>query len=446
MTLKRASTSSALRLLAMASLFIVSTSSPASASNTGGKLTVVKAGRMVDVEKGMVRTNQCIVINQPDEKIEAVVDCPPDPTALPNFDRLIDWSAYTVLPGLIDLHTHLADAGQSADLAAPLKTSPQLTALYGAANARATLRAGFTTVRDVGTYRGLTDIALRDAINAGLVPGPRMFVAGAYLTHPGGGGELNGVVANDQLPPDMRLGVAQGADAVAARATYLFDNDVDFLKLMATGAVLAIGTEPGAPELSEEEMRAAVAVAKARGSYATAHAHGAEGIKAAIRAGVRSIEHASLIDDEALHMAKTAGVWLVMDIYNGDYIDAVGTKEGWPEEYLRKNRETTDVQRAGFAKAVKLGVKLAYGTDSGVYPHGDNAKQFAYMVRYGMTPMQAIQSATIEAARLLDREWQLGVIGPGRYADLVAVKGDPLEDISVLEKVEAVMKGGELVE
>lgn len=404
----------------------------------------IKAGRMVDVEHGVVRLDQCIVTQG--QMIKSVIDCAKLADIGIGPEDTIDWSAYTVLPGLIDLHTHLADAGQSADLAAPIKTSPPLTALHGAANAKATLRAGFTTVRDVGTYRGLTDAALRDAINAGLVPGPRMAVAGAYLTHPGGGGELNGVVPNDQLPPDMRLGVAQGPGAVAARATYLLDNKVDFLKLMATGAVLAIGTEPGAPELTEAEMRAAVEVAKARGSYATAHAHGAAGVKAAIRAGVRSIEHASLIDDEALQMAKDAGVWLVMDIYNGDYIDDVGTKEGWPEEYLRKNRETTDVQRAGFARALKMGVKLAYGTDSGVYPHGGNAKQFAYLVRYGMSPMQAIQSATIEAARLMGKDSEVGNIAPGRYADLVAVKGDVLADIRLLEKVDVVMKGGELVD
>jgi imidazolonepropionase-like amidohydrolase len=406
---------------------------------------IVRAGKLVDVASGKVRTGQCIFIDG--ERVSEVATC-----SLKDFQtRLvgkqhIDWSAYTVLPGLIDLHTHLADAGQSADLAAPLKTSPQLTALHGAANALTTLRAGFTTVRDVGTYRGLTDVALRDAINQGLVPGPRMTVAGAYLTHPGGGGELNGVIPNDQLPPDMRMGVAEGPEEVAKRASALFDGRVDFLKLMATGAVLAIGTEPGAPELTEAEMRAAVAAARANSSYATAHAHGAEGIKAAIRAGVRSIEHASLIDDEALKMAKDAGVWLVMDIYNGDYINDVGTKEGWPEEYLRKNRETTDVQRQGFAKAVKLGIKIGFGTDSGVYPHGGNAKQFAYMVRYGMTPMQAIQSATIEAAKLMGKEIEVGNIALGRFADLIAVKGNPLKDIRVLEKVSAVIKGGVLVD
>ncbi len=434
------------RLTGAFTLFVALLASPLLASDAGGKLLVVKAGRIVDVEEGVVKTNQCILISESQQTIEEVASCPPDLTALPSSYLLIDWSDYTVLPGLIDLHTHLADAGQSADLELPIKTSPQLTALHGAHNALVTLKAGFTTVRDVGTYRGLTDVALRDAIQSGLVPGPRMFVAGAYLTHPGGGGELNGVVPNEQLPPDMRLGVAEGPEAVAKRAAFLFDNKVDFLKLMATGAVLAIGTEPGAPELTEAEMRAAVEVANAHQSFATAHAHGAEGIKAAIRAGVRSIEHASLIDGEGLQLAKDKGVWLVMDIYNGDYIEGVGTKEGWPEEYLRKNRETTDVQRAGFAKAVKLGVKLAYGTDSGVYPHGGNAKQFAYMVRYGMTPMQAIQSATIEAARLMGKDAQIGSIAPGRFADLVAVKGDPLTDIRVLEEVEAVMKGGALVE
>jgi imidazolonepropionase-like amidohydrolase len=239
--------------------------------------------------------------------------------------------------------------------------------------------------------------------------------------------------------------VLTGPDQAAAKARYLFDNRVDFLKLLATGAVLAIGTEPGAPELTEAEMRAAIKVAKAHGSYATAHAHGAEGIKAAIRAGARSIEHASLIDDDALKMAKANGTWLVMDIYNGDYIEDIGTKEKWPEEYLRKNRETTDVQREGFAKAVKMGVKLAYGTDSGVYPHGQNAKQFAYMVRYGMTPMQAIQSATIRAAELLGKEGELGSIAPGRFADLVAVEGDPMQGVRVLENVAHVMKGGAVI-
>lgn len=401
--------------------------------------TYVEAGKLIDVQAGTVLTGQCISIT--DDKITAVAPC----GATPKKAQRIDWSAFTILPGLIDLHTHLADAGQSADLALPLKTSPAATALIGAHNARLTLEAGFTTVRDVGTYRGLTDVALRDAINNGMVPGPRMFVAGAYITIPRGGGELNGVVPNDQLPQDMRLGVASTPQEATAKTAFLIEQGADFIKTIATGAVLAIGTEPGEPELTEDQLRAVVNTARAKGVLVTAHAHGAIGIKNAIRAGVRSIEHASLIDDEALAMAKGAGTWLVMDIYNGDYIDDIGTKEGWPEEYLRKNRETTDVQREGFTKAVKMGVKLAYGTDSGVYPHGGNAKQFAYMVRYGMTPMQAIQSATIRAAELLGKEHILGSISPGRYADLVAVKTDPLGDIKALEDIAHVMKAGEVV-
>ena len=399
----------------------------------------LEAGSLVDVQAGNVLTGQCISIT--DDKITAISSCGPTPKGA----ERVDWSGFTVLPGLIDLHTHLADAGQSADLGLPLKTSPAATALIGAHNARLTLEAGFTTVRDVGTYRGLTDIALRDAINAGHVPGPRMFVAGAYITIPKGGGELNGVIPNDQLPSDMRLGVASTPEEAAAKTAFLIEQGADFIKTIATGAVLAIGTEPGEPELTEDQLRAVVETARAKGVFVTAHAHGAVGIKNAIRAGVRSIEHASLIDDDALAMAQASGTWLVMDIYNGDYIDDIGTKEGWPEEYLRKNRETTDVQRVGFMKAVKRGVKLAYGTDSGVYPHGQNAKQFAYMVRYGMTPMQAIQSATIRAAELLGKEKMLGAIAAGRFADLVAVKENPLTNITALENIALVMKDGKIV-
>lgn len=399
----------------------------------------LQAGRLVDVQAGNVLMGQCISIT--DDKITAISSCGPTPKGA----ERVDWSGFTVLPGLIDLHTHLADAGQSADLGLPLKTSPAATALIGAHNARLTLEAGFTTVRDVGTYRGLTDIGLRDAINAGHVPGPRMFVAGAYITIPKGGGELNGVIPNDQLPSDMRLGVASTPEEAAAKTAFLIEQGADFIKTIATGAVLAIGTEPGEPEMTEDQLRAVVETARAKGVFVTAHAHGAVGIKNAIRAGVRSIEHASLIDDDALAMAKASGTWLVMDIYNGDYIDDVGTKEGWPEEYLRKNRETTDIQRVGFTKAVKMGVKLAYGTDSGVYPHGQNARQFAYMVRYGMTPMQAIQSATIRAAELLGKEKMLGAIAAGRFADLVAVKENPLANITALEHVALVMKDGKIV-
>ncbi len=398
----------------------------------------VEAGRLIDGVTNDVRTGQCITIAA--ERIKSVEPC----GATPAGARRLDWSAFTVLPGLIDLHTHLADLGQSADLAAPIKASPAETALVGARNARVTLDAGFTSVRDVGTYRGLTDVTLRNAIDHGDVPGPRMWVAGAYVTIPKGGGELNGVVPNEELPADMRLGVAATPEEAARKTAFLLDCGVDFIKTIATGAVLAIGTEPGAVEMSEDMLRAVVEVAHARGKRVTAHAHGAEGIKNAIRAGVDSIEHASIADEEALQMAKARGTWLSMDIYNGTYIDEEGTREGWPQEYLRKNRETTDTQRAAFRRAVELGVNIGYATDAGVYPHGLNGRQFRNMVRFGMTPMQAIQSATGRAAEAMGRG-DIGAIAPGRFADLVAVKADPLADITVLEKIDHVMKGGVVV-
>lgn len=421
---------SGLAALALPFVLVLGTT-PASAQGL-----YIKAGTLLDVESGAQLAGQCILTR--DKAIERIEACGPTPEGA----QPVDWSGYTVLPGLIDLHTHLADVTGGADLAQPIKTSPQSTALLGANHAWTTLLAGFTTVRDVGTYRGLTDVALRDAIAEGWVPGPRMFVAGGYITTPGGGGELNGVVPNDELPADMRLGVSSTPAETRERAEYLFDHDVDFLKLIATGAVLAIGTDVNAPELSEEQMRAAVEVARSHGSYATAHAHGAEGLKAAIRAGARSIEHASLIDDEGLQLAKDNGVWLVMDVFNGDYIDEVGTAEGWPAEYLQKNRDTTLAQRERFARAVKMGVKIGYGTDAGVFPHGMNARQFAYMVKWGMTPLQAIRAATIDAATMLGKEAEFGSIAPGKSADIIAVAGDPLEDVRVLETVSGVIKEG----
>jgi imidazolonepropionase-like amidohydrolase len=357
----------------------------------------------------------------------------------------VDWSGETVLPGLIDLHTHLADGAidpNESDPAAPLKSSEARTILKGAAAAKTELRAGFTTVRDVGVYRGLTDVALRDSIAAGEIEGPRMFVAGGYITTPGGGGEIDALAPDIPLPESFRIGEVRNASDARDRARYLLDHGADFIKLIATGAVLALGSEPGALELSPEEMKAACDEAKLRGSYCIAHAHGAEGIKAAIRAGARTIEHASYLDAEGIALAKANGVWLDMDIYNGDWINEVGTKQGWPAEYLRKNLETTEVQRRGFSAAVKAGAKMTFGTDAGVYLYGLGGRQFAYMVRCGMTPMQAIQAATSEAAKALRMDGKVGTLAPGAYGDLIAVKGDPLADIRVLEHVEGVIKEG----
>jgi len=396
----------------------------------------VRAGRFLDVESGAVLRDRLIRI------VEGRVAAVTPWQGAPGDGPLTDWSRYLVLPGLIDLHTHLADFAQSSNPAEPLLHSAAAVALRGAQHARQTLRAGFTTVRDVGCFRAFTDVALHDAINTSEVEGPRMAVAGAYITVPGGGGEVTGFAPDVRVPEDMRVGVVRDADEVALKTRHLFQNGADFIKLIATGAVLALGTEPGQQELGDAELRAAVEQARRHGRYVIAHAHGAEGIKAAIRAGVRSIEHASLIDAEGIRLAKAHGVYLDMDIYNGDYIEAVGSAGHWPEDTLRKNRETTGAQREGFRRAVQAGVKLTFGTDAGVYPHGQNARQFDYMVRHGMTPLQAIQSATTVAAESLGWSRDVGALSPGHYADMIAVEGDALADIRVLEHVVAVIKGG----
>jgi len=403
------------------------------------QVSYVHAGKLVDPQAGRVLTDQMIRIEG--EKITSVTSW----KAAPEDGPVVDWSKLTVLPGLIDMHTHLVDEEQSENIAQPLLRSAAEQAYIGAAHARTTLMAGFTSVRDVGAWRAFSDVALRDAIDQGFVPGPRMSVAGAYVTAPGGGGEITGLAPDVVIPAEMRRGVVEDAADVHRKVRDLLVHGADFIKLIATGAVLTEGTEPGQLELSEDEIRAAVEEAAKRGTYATAHAHGAEGIKTAVRAGVRSIEHGSLIDDEGIALMKAKGAFLVADIYNGDFIDTYGREHHWPDGMIRKNRETTDAQREGFRKAVKAGVKIAYGTDAGVYPHGWNARQMPYMVRYGMTPMQAIQSATTVAAELMGKTGQVGCDAGGCFADLIAVAGDPLADVSTLTRVSKVMKGGVVV-
>ena len=410
------------------------------AGSASAQTVIIHAGRLVDTEAGRVLAEQRIDVK--DGRVVSTGPWSPPPAGA----QVVDWSRYTVLPGLLDMHTHLADGyGETNDPAEPLKHSAAETILKGAEAARTELRSGFTTVRDVGVYRGLSDVALRDAIDAGEVEGPRMTVAGAYITVPGGGGAVTGFSPDVVIPSDFRLGEVRDPTEARDRVRYLFQHGAQFIKLIATGAVLAVGSEPGQLELSEDEMRAACDEAKAHGSYCIAHAHGAAGIKAAIRAGVRSIEHASLIDDEGIALAKARGVWLDMDVYDGDWINDAGVKEGWPAEYLRKNRDTTQAQRDGFRKAVRAGVKLSFGTDAGVYPYGLGARQFAIMVQYGMTPMQAIQAATTVSAALLGRSADVGALSPGHFGDLIAVEGDPTADVSVLTRVAGVIKGGVVV-
>ena len=407
---------------------------------TPERLAVVRAGRLIDTVAGEVLRAQVVEIVG--DRIESVG---PDQGRYPNEARVIDLSQHTVVPGLIDCHAHLVGELEQGEYATQLMRTGAQEALVGVRNARDTVMAGFTAVRDVGTFRAFVDVSLRDAIDAGDVVGPRMQCAGPFVTVSSGGGDIPPVAPDVQVPAELRFGVANSADEVRRVVREILHRGADFIKVIATGAVLTRGTAPGAPEFSEAEIRAAVDEAALYGTFVAAHAHGSEGIKRAVRAGARSIEHGSLIDDEAIELMAERGTYLVADIFCGDYIAEEGHRRGWPEEILRKNEDTTDAQRVGFQKAVKAGVKVAFGTDSGVYPHGWNARQLPYMVRFGMTSMQAVRSATIVAAELMGWDDRIGSVEPGKLADLVAVEGDALEDVARLTDVAFVMKGGEML-
>jgi imidazolonepropionase-like amidohydrolase len=356
----------------------------------------------------------------------------------------LDLSDYTCLPGLIDMHTHLTDRpGETADLADYYHHSFDQQVAVGRENTAPTLLAGFTSVRNVGTYIAWTSRELRDEINRGELIGPRMQVAGFYLTIPGGGGDLV-IPGHDEseIPAYERVGVARGAEDFRRKAQIAVDGGADVLKVIASGAVLAYGGVPGEPEMNQDEIAAVAEVAHHAGLRLAVHAHGARSIKEAILAGADTIEHASLIDAEGIALAREHGVALSMDVYNGDYIDTEGRRQGWPEEFLRKNLETTEAQRQGFTRAHAAGVAIVFGTDAAVYPHGLNARQFPIMVERGMTPMEAIESATSVAARYLGWEDRVGALAAGRFGDLIAVRGNPLEDIHRLEDVAVVLKGG----
>jgi len=364
-------------------------------------------------------------------------DAPPDVPVL-------DLRDYICLPGLIDMHAHLTDRPEdTADLRVFFKRTPEEQAALSRDHANATLQAGFTAVRNVGTYIAWSDRDLRDAINHGDVAGPRMQVCGFYLTIAHGGGDLFVPGTPDaEIGSRYRAGVARGADQFRLRAQQAIDGGADVLKIIASGAVLAFGGVPGAPEMTPEEIAAVVQVAHAANRKVAAHAHGARSIKEAIGAGVDTIEHASMIDAAGIELAREHNVALSMDIYNGDYIDTEGRKQGWPAEFLRKNIETTQIQREAFTKAHAAGVPMVFGTDSGVFPHGLNARQFAVMVQRGMTPMEAIKAATSSAARYMGWDDRIGAIVPGRFGDVIAVKADPLENVAALENVAVVVKDG----
>lgn len=398
---------------------------------------VIKAGALLDPVAGSVLKDQAIPIEG--DKVKAVG--PAATLAIPAGAKVIDLGNVTVLPGLIDCHTHVT--GQPENFYEDLfRKSPIDEATVSHLYARRTLVAGFTTIRNVGAGNYL-DFALRRAIESGKVAGPRMLASGPSLSATGGHGDLNGMSPYVHFEGDIN-GVADGIDAIRKKIRENIKFGADVIKLLATAGVLSEEESVGAPQYSLEEMTAAVQEAAMWGRKVAAHAHGTEGIKLAIKAGVASIEHSSFIDDEGIALAKQHGTYLVPDIYNDDYILAEYSRMGYPEKIIEKERLVGRIQRENFQKAVKAGAKIAYGTDSGVYPHGWNAKQFYHMVKWGMTPMQAIQSATTSAADLIGWQDRVGRLAPGFFADLVAVKGDPLADVTILEKVDFVMKGGEI--
>jgi len=398
--------------------------------------TVITADRMIDVANGKVVKQAAVIVT---DNIITASGRLKDLT-VPNEATRIDLGNATLMPGLMDMHVHLtSDATRHGYKR--LEVSLPRAAITGVKHAKATLDAGFTTVRNVGAP-GFADVALRDAINAGDVVGPRMFVAGPSL------GVTGGHCDSNLLPyeyDNYSEGVADGPWEVRKKVRRNIKYGATVIKFCATGGVLSKGTKVGAQQYTFEEMKALIDEAHLRGLTVATHAHGTNGIKAAIKAGVDSVEHVSLLDDEAIDLAKKNGTYFSMDIYVTEYILGEGEKAGILEESLNKERTVGKTQRENFEKAVKAGVNMVFGSDAGVYPHGDNPKQFARMVKFGMTPIQAIQAATINPARLLKQEATLGSLEKGKLADIVAVPGNPLDDMSLMEKVGFVMKDGQIV-
>ncbi|WP_414830930.1 amidohydrolase family protein [Alteromonas sp. H39] len=397
---------------------------------------VITADRMIDVESGKLINNAVVVVDGNQIQAAGVQGR----VTIPDDAERVDLGNATLMPGLMDMHVHLTSDATKHGYKR-LSVSLPRAAITGVKHAQDTLMAGFTTVRNVGAP-GFADVALRDAINAGDVPGPRMFVAGPSL------GVTGGHCDSNLLPyeyEDYSEGVADGPWEVRKAVRRNIKYGATVIKFCATGGVLSKGTKVGAQQYTLEEMKALIAEAHLRGLTVATHAHGTSGIKDAIRAGVDSVEHVSLLDDEAIELALKNGTYFSMDIYVTEYILGEGEKAGILEESLNKERVVGKRQRENFEKAVKAGVKMVFGSDAGVYPHGDNGKQFARMVKFGMTPMQAIQAATINPATLLKQQDTLGSLSEGKLADMVAVPGNPLEDMQKMEDIRFVMKDGQIV-
>ena len=393
----------------------------------------VTADRMLDVTTGRMIVEPAIIIQ--DGVITQVGVR--DRLQVPSAAEVIELPGVTLLPGLIDMHTHL-DADPTLGGFTWISLPDAYAAIVSVPNARATLEAGFTTVRNVGSGNW-DDIALKAAIENGKVPGPRIVPAGYSFGATGGHCDVTGLAPSfDGHSPYN----ADSPDEGRKRVREIRKYGAEVIKICATGGVFSHNTEPGQQQLTLAEMKAIAEEAHMWGLKVAAHAHGASGIRDAALAGIDTIEHASLVDDEGIAAAKKMGTFFSMDIYNTEYTQSEGAKNGVLEDNLRKDREIAEIQRQNFGKALKAGVKMVYGTDSGVYPHGDNAKQFAVMTRYGATPLQAIQTATINAADALGKKDKVGVIKPGAFGDLVGVKGDPLQNIRLLETPAFVMKGG----
>jgi imidazolonepropionase-like amidohydrolase len=397
----------------------------------------VRCGKLLDVRGGRMLSDQVVVF---DDSGAVTMVGPASSTKVPAGGSAIDLSTATCLPGLIDVHTHIT-FDPSSNGYQGLGISIPRQAITGAKNARITLRAGFTTIRNVGAD-GFTDVAVRDGINAGEIEGPRMLVSGPLL------GITGGHCDNNLLPFEFHYkaeGVADGPWAARAKVREVIKYGADLIKVCASGGVLSKGDQPGAPQYTFEELQAIAEEAHKLGRRVAAHAHGTQSIKDSIRAGIDTIEHSSLIDDEGIALAKEHGTYLDFDIYNDDYILQEGLKAGMLPESVEKEKKLGRLQRENFRKAFQAGCKMGFATDAGVYPHGDNAKQFAKMVEWGMQPMDAIRAATINSADAIGWPTKVGSLEPGYYADLIAVSGDPLSDVRVLESVKFVMKGGTIV-